>query len=490
MANLLDEASILLTPTAYNNGSMLAVKPENGDGDFTFSRNSAATRVNAQGLVENVQILSSNLVSNGDFSQGGQDWTLGSNWSIGDDEATHTGSGSYIEQGSLTQGSNYRVVINVTQASGSGFPQIYMGGLTTAMTSVGTYTFNIVAVANDKIKIRGLNDCKISSVSVIEITDDTNLPRIDYTDGCGSWLMEGQSTNLVPYSSDFSNASWIKHTGIVLTSNQASPDGGNNAYKVQGTIGSSYILDGGFGAITPQSRSIYMRADTNGVVYSLGDSQSNQINVTTEWQRFELQEVSNTIYAVDFRGSGVTLDTVYIWGAQLEQNSYATSYIPTSGATSTRLQDIANNSGNASLINSEEGVLYAETKASVHNGDITLSSGSNNDNLIIRFNLNSGRIDCNMKVAGAYQFIFNYTTDMSINNKIAVRYKANDFALFVNGTKVLTDISGITPNANTFNELNFSSANQASNFFYGKTKALAVFKTALTDAQLTLLTTI
>ena len=50
--NLLDKASILLTPTAYDNGSMLSIKPENGDGDFDFQRNSAATRVNAQGLVE------------------------------------------------------------------------------------------------------------------------------------------------------------------------------------------------------------------------------------------------------------------------------------------------------------------------------------------------------------------------------------------------------------------------------------------------------
>ena len=66
--NLLEKASILLTPTAYNDGSMLSVKPENGDGDFTFSRGSAATRVNAQGLVENVQIISE-LVSNGNFSQ-------------------------------------------------------------------------------------------------------------------------------------------------------------------------------------------------------------------------------------------------------------------------------------------------------------------------------------------------------------------------------------------------------------------------------------
>ena len=49
-----------------------------------------------------------------------------------------------------------------------------------------------------------------------------------------------------------------------------------------------------------------------------------------------------------------------LYGAQLEQQSYATSYIPTNGATSTRLQDIATNSGNSTLINSTEGVLYAE----------------------------------------------------------------------------------------------------------------------------------
>jgi len=41
------------------------------DGDFDFTRNSSATRVNSQGLIEDVQILSSNLVQNGDFSQEG-----------------------------------------------------------------------------------------------------------------------------------------------------------------------------------------------------------------------------------------------------------------------------------------------------------------------------------------------------------------------------------------------------------------------------------
>ena len=72
MANLLQKASIVLTPTAYDNGKVLCAKPSEAPyGDFDFSRNSAATRVNAQGLVENVQILSSNLVQNGDFSEEG-----------------------------------------------------------------------------------------------------------------------------------------------------------------------------------------------------------------------------------------------------------------------------------------------------------------------------------------------------------------------------------------------------------------------------------
>ena len=31
------------------------------------------------------------------------------------------------------------------------------------------------------------------------------------------------------------------------------------------------------------------------------------------------------------------------------------------------------------------------------------------------------------------------------NNKIALKYKANDFALWINGTEVATDTSGITP---------------------------------------------
>ncbi len=55
MANLLDKASIILTPTGYSSGVIHNVKPsESPFGDMTFDRNSSSTRVNAQGLIETV----------------------------------------------------------------------------------------------------------------------------------------------------------------------------------------------------------------------------------------------------------------------------------------------------------------------------------------------------------------------------------------------------------------------------------------------------
>ena len=217
MSNLLEKASILLTPTAYDDGKILSVKPE--------------------------EVLGEELVVNGDFSDGSTSWNFGPGWSIVNENASHTGSGSYIEQGSLTQGVSYKVVINVTQASGSGFPQIYMGGLTTAMTSVGVYTFNIVAVANDKIKIRGLNDCEISSVSVkqeidgdFDFTRNSSATRVNAQGliedvqilssnlvSNGDFSQEG--SELVTNGSFDSDSGWTLGTGWSIANGNANSDG-------------------------------------------------------------------------------------------------------------------------------------------------------------------------------------------------------------------------------------------------------------------------
>ena len=70
---------------------------------------------------------------------------------------------------------------------------------------------------------------------------------------------------------------------------------------------------------------------------------------------------------------------------------------------------------------------------------------------------------------------------------MAFKYKANDYALFVNGSKVADQSSGNTFSAGTLDDISFDSGDGAEDF-YGKVKGLAVYNEALTDAQLIELT--
>ncbi len=420
-------------------------------------------------------------------------WTLGSAWNIENGKAVAiSGVSGKILQTNTLNGKYVKVTLTVSNYGGTGVLLVDFGSVNSSyITSDGTHTFYGTYDENDfAIYKSSPFTGSIDNISVKEVKTDT--PRIDFTDNTdGHLLLEPQSTNLLPYSEDFTQSNWIKHTDIVLTPNQTSPDGSNNAYKVQGTIGSSYILDGGFSAVTTQSRSIYMKADTNGVVYSLGDGQSHQINVTTEWQRFELQEVSNSIYAVDFRGSGVTLDTVYIWAAQLEELSHPTSYIPTNGSTVTRDEDTCTDAGEAIDFNSEEGVLYAEIAALANDGGnrrISISDGSETNRLNLFYTATTNEIKANYRVSNSTVVTID-TTDFDITsfNKIAFRWQSGNFVLFINGQNKGTNSNTTMISANTLNVLRFEDPNLI-NEFYGKCKALRVYKEALSDTDLQNLT--
>jgi len=62
--------------------------------------------------------------------------------------------------------------------------------------------------------------------------------------------------------------------------------------------------------------------------------------------------------------------------------------------------------------------------------------------------------------------------------------------LWINGVEVRTDTSGLTSFSSPLDHLNFSNANGNNQIFKGKNKCLAVYKEALTDAELQCLTTI
>jgi len=758
MSNLLDKSSIVLTPTAYDNSKVLCVKPSDASGDFQFSRNSAATRVNAQGLVENVQILSSNLVQNPSFSEEGaeqvtngnfatdSDWSLGTGWSIGDgvlkltttstdntsqaiglvqnnfykitftisdttlggvrirlgvgalsgsysngthtihleqtttndafriysnssgvfngsitnisvkevgqnwtletgwsigtDKAISDGSGSVpstdlVQSNVFTSGNTYKVSLKI-QDYVSGRLEL-QNNTTDFPQANGTHTIYLVAGGGTAIVLRsrGFNG-SITNISVIEITDDTNLPRINYegfsyqdalgnelidystftspsaswslvgglwvfddtangylttpsiavvvgdtykvvvdvtiasgnanfryassnnqtrlfnftdfvdglntftatvegvdgilsrlfapaslTDnpftlnsisikkingqevvpdsGCGSWLFEPQTTQLLPYSEDYSQSSWSKGSDISIESGYLAPDGNNTAYKVTKTGGGAPYLTRNQSLITTTTRSIYARTVSGtgtATLLSHNSNTNNLFTLTEQWQRFELSDTTSStgatsFYAADFRGSG-TLTEYLIWGANATNDQdYATSYIPTSGSSVTRNQDLCTNGGSLATINSTEGVLYAEIAGITNDGTfkvISLSDGSTSN--VVRFYKNTTDNQLSIRVTSSGVNYFNQIFNLSnsnATNKVALKYKENDFAFWVNGIEVKTDNNGITPIG--LNVLNFSEGNGISPF-YGKTKALAVWKEALTDAELTALTTI
>ena len=54
MSTALEAASLIMIPTSYSDGLLASVKPNDGAGDFTFTRGSniSATRVNEDGYIE------------------------------------------------------------------------------------------------------------------------------------------------------------------------------------------------------------------------------------------------------------------------------------------------------------------------------------------------------------------------------------------------------------------------------------------------------
>ena len=177
-------------------------------------------------------------------------------------------------------------------------------------------------------------------------------------------------------------------------------------------------------------------------------------------------------------------------GAQLEVGSYATSYIPTEGSSVTRVAETANDAGNSTVFNDSEGVLFFETATLANDStfrNICISDSSTSDKIQFYYYGNNNNI--------AYVIVSASSTQASDNtktlsnalefNKIAIKYKQNDFAVWVNGTEVSIDSSGNTPTG--LKEFAFDDGNGGSPF-YGKVKDLKVYNTALTDTELQNLT--
>ena len=369
---------------------------------------------------------------------------------------------------------------------------------------------------------RGSTATRVNKDGLIE-TIATGTPRLDYPllDGVvqdnPTLLLEPQRTNLVTYSEDATQ--WLLINSTITSNNIISPDGSQNADKFEFT---------GDGSIRPN---VSQLAFTNNYNYSVfikkgnssyvtlaasffttsttvGFDLDNEISETggiiekypNEWYRLSLtnnvtgdadRQGAFYIYLPNALGelSSVAGNYAYVWGADIQEASYNTSYIPTSGATVTRSADVCNGAGTAADFNDSEGVLYANIAALANDltyRELGISNGTTDNRVLISYTNVSNQISGTLRVGAVSQGIMNYTAQsISYYNKVALLYKLNDCSLWVNGFKVAVDTSVNMPSG--LSELAFDSG-AGSDDFYGKTKEVITFNEALSDTELEALT--
>ena len=368
----------------------------------------------------------------------------------------------------------------------------------------------------------------VNKAGLIE-TVGSGEPRIDFSnDAKGALLLEPTRSNIVPYSEAFDNAYWQK-SGASVTSGFVSPKGDLSAFKlVEDTSNGNHRVDTQGISITngvSHTFSMFFKYDNsvewirvrefgiNAFAYfNIKDNTTGTTNLTNAsekvedfgngWKRVSFTYSSTTaganfrIYLADgnnidsYQGDGTS--GVYIWGAQLEQGSYATSYIPTQGSAVTRVADVCTGAGNDTVFNSLEGVIYLEIPAinSQDNGNfISINGGSATNGAFIRIDYGSNKV--------VFYYNFNNTSqgvqsaidwDFTIDNKLAFSYEENRFVSARNGVILGSVLSGSVASESTLNDFSFSNGSGAG--FKGSIKNVVIENLSKTNAELIALTSL
>jgi hypothetical protein len=376
--------------------------------------------------------------------------------------------------------------------------------------------------SGDFIFDRGDSATRVNKDGLIETVSE-DYCRLDWLNSdCPSLLLESQKTNTQTYSESSTGKSL---TGATLTNDKAtSPTGEYNAMELKEDTstgkhrfftGNVTVVDGTIYTLSffvkknSDNRFIFINAggligvsgsfdlDTQAVTggvqlfetypngwYRIGITEESSSDVTNGYFIQLQQGTTDASYTGDE-------SSVFVWGLQFEEGNLS-SYIPNlaTGST-TRSAEACTDAGDVNVFNSLEGVLYAQMAANSDDGTyryISINDGTDQNVVAIRFSNISNQILVFTRIGGTFTAVLSTTSYTTTNfNKIAYRYKSGDFALFINATKINSSTSTQTLPVNTLNTLSFDNAPFSP--MNGKVKDVRYYDTALTDAELTELTT-
>ena len=541
----------LASAGAGKDGKTYSIKPTDGSGDFTFSRGSnlAATRVGPTGLIEKGRenlLLQSNqfdttwALSGASVASGQSGYDGSSNaWLLESTNTTSllyqnisssnvqtfscyakagtadylaiyvsTGARTWFDLSNGTIGYQNSTIDRQIQDVGNGWYRCsisYNASVSDVRFYVSNTNNSFVSAIGSNIYIQDAQlEIGLAATEVIESGATTGKaglledePRFDYSGGatCPSLLLEPSRTQLVTQSEYFGGSDWVSSSNVNITDNvTTSPEGVQNAALINFTSGSNYFQNGGAGMVSGSTYTIscyVKRALSTDQVFRLygnGNIVSGNFTATSEWQRFTY---TFTAASTNFSCGLTTPSTcqIHLYGFQVEQASYPTSYIPNhSGGSVTRGADVCTGAGDASTFNDSEGVLYAEISALANDGtfrNISVSNGTTAQAIRIYYRSNDDQIT----------FLLGSSSGSGITTsipsatdyiKVAAKYDTDTIKLFINGALINTISSLTMPTG--LQQLDFNIANVLP--FYGNAKQVLYFPTALSDADCITLTTL
>jgi len=538
-----------------------SIKPTNGDGDFTFSRGSnlTATRVDSNGLIEKGrENLLINSVWDGvttDTKPTGWSSQLISGTGTFDVTATEgqirfqtldASSRAFISSPTITTNGIVVVSVYVDEVNTT-LPLNNLLKRSSNATDLFAYedgveinysdnvqagkrysvVFNKTGSTNFRFGV-GASDVALGDVvlskpqievglvatewitSPIGSTGKAGLlenePRFDYSGGasCPSLLPEPSRTNLIEYSEYFEGSGWTAQSGITLTANTTetlSPEGLNNAYKVVSTDATKGFYFSGLSITNAAVRTIYLKGAVGGETIVFKDPSGfgtpSTKTLTTDWQRFEMATTNDGNTYQGLFIDDISVGTIYAFGAQMEEGSNSSSYIPNhSGGSVTRDADITSVTSVSDLIGQTEGTIYCEFEyngaadTGVFNRIIGLGTGVTQNRILLAKNDTTAELVA-FAVTGGTTQVFQAISGTSIigHHKVAISYKANEYKVYLDGELEFTDSSASVP-ATTDVYIGTAEDGTTDNELGGVVKQSIIFKEVLSEDNCKALTTI
>jgi hypothetical protein len=371
-----------------------------------------------------------------------------------------------------------------------------------------------------------------------------NTPATEFAGGVlKGTLIEPARTNLLLRSEEFDDEYWTKTnlntTGTPPWVNVAvAPDGTTTAEKliadttvglhtvlraISVVAGSAYTFsiyakksqyDFVFVRTGPSGAGLSTRTSivnlTNGTIVSeTVVGQTKVIDANNGWYRiavttavttgsgapsFSVGALDNSA-GTDFAGNDS--DGIFIWGAQIEASSVATSYIKTVDTAITQPADVITAIGVSGDIGQTEGAVLVEVDLrnpkQESNGIIALTSAINNDgtNRVAITKGDSKTIGLGIRANDTLVVsIFTVSEWTNGINKIGVRYKSGESAMYVNGVLVGTSVNNFTF-TQVLNNVKIGYFFGFPQFFINDSISQAlIFKQALTDQEIQTWTTL